>query len=770
MHRTWVARAGHRGTTHCIATAALHPSPAHSRRCSLSSLMTDYTFDFAADGGDIHAILDAGGAECLLKFDHDDWLLAAVEDLPQEAMADAEVGVPMWAMAVCFEYAIGVGDADAAESRYAADTIIHAQTLAYAKDAAADADFHLDAEGEPRVWPTMGAFADSFKIWADDRRKSGDAAPVLAYDEDFVDLDHPAAFPEPQYAYLNRLMLSDLECEGIYFPWMRMHYLLYPMTPVLDLTGSDDDRQAIVARLILSTAKRFDPATAEASEKLAVLSFLAGEVPYQLVKHGVSLPDRVAYIKLLEEWAVTAKRPGLVAKYFSRVLKHEPNLAGWVETTAEPHRSFVKLLQAVFKSSEASQAADLEAVGRLEEALPSYDDYWSDARSAQGNVDYLVADLQRRQGHAPRSGSAGDGSVDDAGEAAGAMAQPGLFARELEALDRAILHHYEAANPSAFEAIRLVTHSGATPAIRWLFNKGGSLSQLPQSLRRHCAALPAKLDEYVVDSIKHDDSGSMDPDLEELTVDVFYKHEATKSAAKRAFFLSLYSGAFTTIAWEKDYVHRIALLLDEHATPAASAQQIYGDETRRNMHTLYVGRVLDCLGKLVDDEYSYENIVKYWEPALAKATRAGHATKQDALAQVDALMKAVWQSGEQEMASSLTAGTPWTAGLADSTIGAFDTFSKWRDDLADVQKFNKRFKYTAERVSEPAHAHALARRRHALHGARTPTPRPPRSAHAHVALPRHEQPSRGMRAGHHALLGAERPPRSEQTHGSHLTG
>ena len=661
----------------------------------------EYSFDYAAEGDDIHAVLAAGGAECLVGFEHDDWLLAAVEDLPQVDVGDAAmVGVPMWAVSVCFEYAIGVGDADAAGTRYAADTIAHAQTLAYAKDAAADADFHLDEEGSPRVWPTMGAFAAAFKIWAVARRASGDTAPVLAYEEDFVDLDNPVAFPEPQYAYLNRLTVADLAHEGVYYPWMRLHYLLHPMTPTLDLTGSDDDGQAIIARLILSTAKRVDPAQAEASEKLAVFSFLAGEVPYQLVKHGVTVPERVAYIKLLEDWAVPDKRPGLIAKYFSRVLQHEAHLAGWVAATAEPHRNFVRLLQAVFRTTAAAGAADLEAVERLNETLPSYDDYWSDARSAQSNVDYLIADLQRRHGHVPRSGAAaGDGGVEDTGGAAGAVAQPGMYARELEALDRALVSLYETANPSSFEAIRLITQSGATPAIRWMLGKGTSLSQLPESLRRHCAALPAKMDEFVVDSIKHDDSGVMDPDLEELTVTTFYKHDATKLVAKRAFFLNLYSGAFTTIAWEKDYVHRIALLLDEQATPAASTQQIYGDETRRNMHTLYIGRLLDCLGKLVDDEYSYEGVVKYWEPALAKATRAGHATKRDALAQIDILMTAVWQSGEQEMASSLTAGTPWTTGLADSGISAFGTFTKWCDDLADVKKFNKRFKHTAEKVS-----------------------------------------------------------------------
>ena len=686
-----------------------------------------YTFDFDAEGDDIHAVLEAGGAGCELRFEHDDWLLAAVEDLPQTPGGDAaQVMVPMWAVTACFEYALGVGDTEAADRRYGADTIVHAQTLSYAKDAAADADFHLDEEGEPRVWPTMGSFAESFKIWAAARRKSGDAAPVLAYEEDFVDLANPAAFPEPQYAYLNRLTVADLAHEGVYFPWMRMQYLLHPVTPRLDLAGSDDDGQAIIARLILSTAKRMDPAQAEASEKLAVFSFLSGEVPYQLVKHGVTVPDRVAYIKLLEDWAIPDKRPGLVAKYFSRVLQHAAHLASWVAATAEPHRNFTRVLQAVFRTAASAGAADLEAVERLNETLPSYNDYWSDARSAQSNVDYLVADLQRRHGHGPRPGAtAGDGGIDDTGGAAGAVAQPGMYARELEALDRAIVSLYEAANPSSFEAMRLITQSGATPAIRWLLGKGGLLSQLPESLRRHCAALPAKMDEFVVDSIKHDDNGEIDPDLEELTVTTFYKHDAAKLSGKRAFYLSLYSGALTTIAWEKDYVHRIAQLLDEQATPAASTQQIYGDETRRNMHTLYIGRLLDCLGKLVDDEYSYEGVVKYWEPALAKATRAGHATKHDALTQIDLLMTAVWQSGEQEMASSLTAGTPWATGLADSEISAFGTFSKWCEDLADVRKFNKRFKYTAEQV-RPARPPPPPHRR--------APPRPPRQSN-----PSHER-------------------------------
>ena len=43
----------------------------------------------------------------------------------------AQAMVPMWAVTACFSstrHALGVGDAEAAEARYGADTIVHAQS------------------------------------------------------------------------------------------------------------------------------------------------------------------------------------------------------------------------------------------------------------------------------------------------------------------------------------------------------------------------------------------------------------------------------------------------------------------------------------------------------------------------------------------------------------------------------------------------------------------------------------------------------------------
>jgi hypothetical protein len=339
----------------------------------------EYSFDFAAEGDDLDDIVENGGSECLVRLDRDDWLLSAVGDLPTQPVEGTQnnsgitdVGVPMWAMTVCFETVLGLAS-DYSPTTFAADTMIHAQTLAYAKDAAHNADFHLTEEGEPRSWPTMGAFAASIGKWATERRQSSDPSPALAYAEDFVPLDNASAFPEPQYAYLNRLLVSDLVHEGNYAPWMRLQYLLYPVTPRLELDSEDDAENAIVARLILSAASEVDPAQAQASQKLAVMTFLAGKVPYQLVKHGVSLPQRVAYVKLLKDWATPSKRIEIVEQQFSMLLTHESNLNGWVGGTPEPYRAATLLFRAIFAGSAAF---DLEGAERLNDALPSYDDYY----------------------------------------------------------------------------------------------------------------------------------------------------------------------------------------------------------------------------------------------------------------------------------------------------------------------------------------------------------------------------------------------------------
>ena len=112
----------------------------------------------------------------------------------------------MWGLLVAFQEALHLGD-PALAGLYGADTLPHAQTLAYAKDAFHANDLHLDADGAPRTWPTLLAFADTFGEFARYRLQSGDTSPAMLYDEDAIRVTNHY-FPEPQYAYLNRLTIG----------------------------------------------------------------------------------------------------------------------------------------------------------------------------------------------------------------------------------------------------------------------------------------------------------------------------------------------------------------------------------------------------------------------------------------------------------------------------------------------------------------------------------------------------------------------------------
>ena len=147
----------------------------------------EYSVDYKVTGRDIDAIIAAGGRECLTSFPSDHWMLDAIGDLPQEPdTADTDlVGVPAWAMHLCFERAFDIGDS-ALRALYGAGTVVHAQTLVFLKDAAFAAGFHLKQNGEARYWPTMATFAHDLGIFAGACRAGPDPSPALVYDEDAV--------------------------------------------------------------------------------------------------------------------------------------------------------------------------------------------------------------------------------------------------------------------------------------------------------------------------------------------------------------------------------------------------------------------------------------------------------------------------------------------------------------------------------------------------------------------------------------------------------
>ena len=90
----------------------------------------DYSIDFAADGADMEATLEAGGATCAVRFPHDDWMVNAVEDLPHwdDPDNDESYLVPLWATLVCFQHTFKAGTSLVTYS--APDSLPHPQTLA----------------------------------------------------------------------------------------------------------------------------------------------------------------------------------------------------------------------------------------------------------------------------------------------------------------------------------------------------------------------------------------------------------------------------------------------------------------------------------------------------------------------------------------------------------------------------------------------------------------------------------------------------------------
>ena len=491
---------------------------------------------------------------------------------------------------------------------------------------------------------------------------------------------------------------QDLAPEGDLYPWMRLLWLIHPVTPNVDLTD-DDEECAMVARLLLAAAVQVFPALAAVSEKLAVAQLLAVRLPFQLVHVDVTLNARVEYVQLLAAWhgADPDRRVLMVQERFQRCLRHFPSLAAWVDGTSSAYQSAADLHRA-FHGGAA--VLGIEGLKRLESALA--DDkvasVWSDGRSAAENVQYLVKDLTKRRGGASSSTADGHAPGPAFSSSLGAL---GEYAVQLASLDRRLVEHYSADTADDYGAMEIIFQSEAVPAIRWLLDvKGVTLDVLPASFADLCTGLPAKKDEYVVDSIKHDDTGGPDPALEGLAVSAFYVHSAKDLKAQRAFFLRLYAGHLSAIDWEKDFVHRIAAFQDPDARAARSMQEVYADAERCGDHVLYVGRVLHCLGKTTDAAYSYANVVQYWTPALREARKAGTALKQDAVMQIDTLMKAVWISAAQVMNGSISSGTRWMASLCQHD-GSFQAFDSWAGDMKMVGTLGRRFPNATRALQVP---------------------------------------------------------------------
>ena len=113
------------------------------------------------------------------------------------------------------------------------------------------------------------------------------------------------------------------------------------------------------------------------------------------------------------------------------------------------------------------------------------------------------------------------------------------------------------------------------------------------------------MDEYVVDTLKHDANGELD--LEDLTVRHLYV-EAPTLDGKRAFFKQLYAHKFA-MDWDKLLVAPILKLLQPgEPVLACTAHEVFASDERQKAHRMYVARALAAVGKRPEVDNSYDAI------------------------------------------------------------------------------------------------------------------------------------------------------------------
>jgi hypothetical protein len=643
--------------------------------------MAEYGFDFRETGADDAATLLAGNPNNVLVMPSDYWFLDAIDaGVPQtpNATSDDMVDVPHWYLVAACERAY---HSRLATDAFAVDAFMHATTMAYTLDNAATHNFHRNAQGELRTWPTVEAFAVALGAFADDRRSGADESPWVVYDGDHIEVAQPALVAP--HTHFNHLLVQDSAKEGNLYPHLRLTRLLFPMGNGVDLSD-DENRQAVVLRLLDSTARAAFPALATTSTRLAIVALLSVDLPVMLQHASVSLDGIVYYIGALAKWANAATRLELVADNFHRLLPHTQTLASWVRGTARPFFRARELLTAI---KGATAAPDCDGFGALDEALGDCADYWSDGRTADENCDYLLQRLRSRSGQ--RSGSASGSGHQQ--EGSGEVVD--VYARQLNDLSVRLESHFDQANAGTFGAIELVYESGATSAVRWLHGKGVKAEALPPIFAASCSGFPSRLEAYWVDTVLHDDDGRLDPDLEDVVEATFYQLEKGKTVPLlKTFYDHLRAGTVLKIDWDGDFVLKILRTLDPTARYMTPVEVIL-DPDRRAAHKLYIGRLLHGMGKPQDAPASLAAAWAYWEPALARCKQGGPELAADCVDEIVTLMTAVWASGEMLMTDALRLGTPWTESLYDAAnMRAFERFDKFVEDSAQIRRLAKRFK------------------------------------------------------------------------------
>ena len=652
--------------------------------------MAAFTFDFSVVGQDDDASIESGGIQCFVDIPQTHYILkqnASHLHPVASVVAPNMMSVPLAQIALALSNGLYIADGS---DGVAFDSVIHPQTLAYNADAAEAADFGSGGEHAGVQFPTIFAFAHAYAAGARAGKSSAHEAPWRLYGEDIIHI--PNDDLAPQYAAWNHITITDLSVDGLVAPWLRLHWLLFPLTPAADMDDDDNDTPTMM-RFIDAAAKAAFPARHAASPRTAIAALLTSpetyELPYQLATFGMQLAVRMQYIDLCVNW-VTRDRALVVKELFSTVLAHTEKLRDWLNGAAAPYSGALRMREVV---DGVAGALDVPAIIKLDTALASgiYDHLWSDERTSDANIDYFVADLKGRSAGAVAAGSAVGAALHAPPSQADAVLH-NLFNSVSDAL---------AGGSGEFGAIDKIYSSGSGAAIRWLNGKHvkGARDQFPQGFVAKSAALPGMQHEYLLDAIKHRDTGELDKDLEGLDLAAFA--QGTTPVAKARFFTLVLAGNYTAIDWDKDYVHKIARFLDPKAKVLTVAQAMRDGE-RRKMYMMYIGRLLDAVGKPPASDESFAAYLAHIEDPISRATRAGDAMLKDCIEHVVKLYDAVWLSAENRVTACLTYGGEWQASLYDANMSARETFDTFAAEISEAAKYARRFTNSVKSAAEQA--------------------------------------------------------------------
>ena len=390
------------------------------------------------------------------------------------------------------------------EEIFAVDVFFHPQTYGYLLRHA-EAGVYANIDGN--IWSANSTshFARVMGEWADQQRLSDDSSPVLIFPEDIIAI--PNNWFQAPFTVLNTLTVLDLTVNGNIRNVFIFQWIVWPIVPICDMTDPECDA-ARMLHVLIEAARNTFPAQAAASLRLAIATLLAvpltSDLPYQLVTYEQPIQARIAYIELLSRWYSAAARVHVVRDLFSTFLGHCLTLKGWLLDVPSRYAVCIQLLKAVLSVDDPTAENILLLDGRMDQ----YAGDWSEAKTPAENVEYLLEAIARRL-----TRSAGNSSSVDANDRS---TLPDAQAAVTLALETELFDHIEN-NGSTMDAISLIMHSGAQKAIRYMLGKGASSRDLSTRLSTKIATFITLKEEYLIDSIKHDDAGNIDSELTDLT-------------------------------------------------------------------------------------------------------------------------------------------------------------------------------------------------------------------------------------------------------------